>query len=282
MELVPEVVSAARTYFSEANNGVLDDARTVVITDDARHYLRGSGELFDVIVGDLVVPWRQGEGALFTLEQFEAARGALNPDGLFCQWLPLFQLSDVELNILIRTFLSVFPAAEIWRGDFSPDEPAIALVGRAADFRIDAATVQQRLDGMRADAQNPHLLAPDVFWMHRVGVILPEDLPTSETRLNQENRPWIELLGPLLHAGGNKDQLFTGRRLQAWLDEVRRHSNERSTGLPERVTVGAAAGAVFAEFVLCLSEGNRAGAESAQEKLKQILPEASYRQLMEE
>ena len=64
----------------------------------------------------------------------------------------------------------------------------------------------------------------------KLGVIEPGDLPESDLRVNREDRPWIELLGPMLHAGGNKDKLFIGRRLQPWLDQVRIRSVERSAG----------------------------------------------------
>src|SRR5690606_2338398 len=111
--------------------------------------------------------------------------------------------------------------AEVWRGDFWPDEPALALVGRPDDFVIDPSVVQTRLAEMKVDPTNPHLRAPGVFWMHRVGVVAPSDLPASDDRLNREDLPWIELLGPMLHAGGNKEKLFTGRKLQVWLEEVR-------------------------------------------------------------
>ena len=280
MELVPEVVDAARAHFSQANNDLLNDPRAQLITDDARHYLRGSGERFDVIVGDLVVPWRQGEGSLFTLEQFEAAQRALKPGGLFCQWLPLFQLSEVELNILLRTFLTVFPRAEMWRGDFAPNEPAIALVSRGEDFRMDVSVIQRRLEEMRLDPANAQLRAPGIFWMHRIGMIQMSDLLPDETRLNREDRPWIELLGPMLHAGGDQDQLFTGRRLQAWVEKIRHKSDARTGSLPLMEAAGVEAGAIFNELVLCLAEGNTRGAEAAQDRLRQTLPEASFQQLM--
>ena len=279
MELVPEVVAASRMYFRQANAGVLDDARTRVVQDDARNFLRGSGERFDVIVGDLVVPWRQGEGSLFTLEQFTAARGALAPGGLFCQWLPLFQLSETEVNILTRTFLTVFPGAQVWRGDFSPTEPAIALIGTSGDFKLEVETVRKRLAEMQPDRSNPQLRSPDAFWMNLVGVLEISDLPTNETRLNREDRPWIELLGPMLHAGGDPQSLFTGRRLQAWLDQVTQRSRNRMEPLLERESSAVAAGRVLAEMTLCLAEGDRAGAVAAQERLKQTLPAAAYQSL---
>ncbi len=278
MELVPEVVAAARAHFREANAGVLDDPRTRVAQDDARNFLRGSGERFDVIIGDLVVPWRQGEGALFTLEQFTAARAALAPRGLFCQWLPLFQLSETEVAILVRTFLTVFPHAQVWRGDFSPTEPAIALIGTAEDFKLDAGLVQRRLTAMKPDPTNPQLSTADSFWMNLIGVIDPSDLPTSDLRLNTEDRPWVELLGPMLHAGGNQEALFTGRRLQAWLDQVRLRSQNKFA-LPAREAAAVAAGSVLAELTLCLAEDNQAGVRAAQNRLRQILPAETYQNL---
>ena len=281
MELVPEVVTAARGYFGAANHRVLDDARTRVVADDARNYLRGSGARFDVIVGDLVVPWRQGEGSLFTLEQFTAARAALAPGGLFCQWLPLFQLSEVEVNILTRTFLAVFPHAQVWRGDFSPTEPAIALIGSADDFKLDVGQVGRRLAEMQPDPANPQLGTPDAFWMNLVGLLEAVDLPADEMRLNREDRPWIELLGPMLHTGGNRNALFTGRRLQAWLDQLTQRSRLRLGSLTGREISAVSAGQVLAEMTLCLSEGDRSGADAAQQKLRQMLPPETFARLFQ-
>jgi spermidine synthase len=280
IELVPEVVEAARTQFTEANANLFEDSRTRVVTDDARNFLRGSNERFDVIVGDLVVPWRQGEGALFTLEQFTAARDALAPGGHFCQWLPLFQLSEVEVTILIRTFLSVFPRAQVWRGDFWPNEPAIALIGSVEPLRIDHPTVHRRLAELKRDPTNPHLDAASIIWMHWIGLLEVADLPANELRLNREDQPWIELLGPLLHAGSEKDQLFTGRKLQAWLKTLRQRSETRVSPLTPDQVAGLNAGEHLAEMVLCLAEGDRAGAEAAQQRLRSILPPDSLRRMM--
>jgi predicted O-methyltransferase YrrM len=52
VEIVPEVIVAARDYFADANLRVIDSDRTEVIAEDARNFLRGSGRQFDVIVGN--------------------------------------------------------------------------------------------------------------------------------------------------------------------------------------------------------------------------------------
>ena len=281
VELVPEVITASREYFHDANAGILEDKKTRVVTDDARNFMRGSREKFDVIIGDLVVPWRQGEGSLFTLEQFRAARESLAPHGIFCQWLPLFQLSEVEVNILTRTFLTVFPRAQVWRGDFSPTEPAIALIGSTDEFKLDSGQIRLRLAEMKADAANPQLHSSDTFWMNWVGVLELADLPPGETRLNREDQPWVELLGSALHAGGDQNSLFTGRRLQEWLDRINSRSRDKIAMVEERDRTAVEAGRVLAEMTLCVAEDNREGAHAAQHKLQQMLPPETFRLLFQ-
>lgn len=281
MELVPEVIAASREFFREANGGILEDRRTRVVAADARDYLRGSREKFDVIVGDLVVPWRQGEGSLFTLEQFQAARASLAPHGIFCQWLPLFQLSETEVNILTRTFLTVFPRAQVWRGDFSPTEPAIALIGSTEDLNLDGEQVRHRLAEMKEDAANPQLRSSDAFWMNWVGIIEVADLATEDTRLNREDQPWVELLGSALHTRGDQNSLLTGRRLQEWLDRINSRSRNKIPNLEERDRTAVEAGRVLAEMTLCVAENNRAGELAAQHKLRQMLPPETFRLLFQ-
>ncbi len=278
VEIVPEAIAAAREHFAQANAGLMDDARVRVLADDARHFLRATDERFDVIVGDLVVPWRAGEGALLTLEQFEAARDALADGGVFCQWLPLFQLSEMETEILLRTFLSVFPEAEIWRGDFSPTEPAIALVGRNGG-KNETLPGTERVAPMTPDPANPHLAAPGAVWMHYVGAVTRADLPASEERVNSENRPWVELLGPRLH-GGRNDAVFVGRELEGWLQTLRARTLARETGLEEAQRRAMEAGAALAEMILKMREGNRGGAAVANERLRGLLPAETYRVLL--
>jgi Spermidine synthase len=279
VELVPEVIAAARAHFRDANAGVLEDARVRVIADDARHFLRGTDARFDVIVGDLVVPWRAGEGALFTREQFVAAREALAPGGVFCQWLPLFQLSEIETEILLRTFLSVFPRAELWRGDFSPTEPALALVGRREDAIVDAASVRMRIEAMQDDPANPHLRAPGALWMHFVGIVTSDEVRAGETRVNTENRPWVELLGPKLH-GGRSEAVFAGRELETWLARIRVRTRERGLALGELEMRAMDAGAALAEMILAMKERDRDAVEKAREEIARLLPEETLRALL--
>lgn len=263
MELVPEVSSLARGYFSEANGNFHARTNTRVIVDDARNFLRGTTEKFDVIVSDIVVPWQQGEAALYTLEHFTAARRALGTNGVFCVWIPAFQLGQTEFNILLRTFLSVFGSASVWRGDFSPNRPAIGLVAPVAQF--DVSTIDRRVREMTPDPANRHVANPRAFWMHFVGFVESGDL--GERRVNSENRPWIELLASRHSTSG-----FTGESLLSWQREV-----ANRTSLAEGAAAGQAAGILMAEFTLALSERRQQRAREIQRSIRQTLGEEAFR-----
>ena len=89
-------------------------------------------ETWDVVIGDIFLTYRAGVGALYTREHFAAVHAALEPDGLFVQWLPMFDLSEEEFGIVARTMLDVFPQVTLWRRTVSPEFPVYALVAREA------------------------------------------------------------------------------------------------------------------------------------------------------
>jgi spermidine synthase len=280
VELAPEVAAAALSFFGQENRNVLFGKSRIFI-DDARSFLRGSNEKFDVLIGDLVVPWREGEGALFTLEHFAAAKARLAPGGLFCVWLPCFQLSDNDLTILARTFLSVFPEAYVWRGDFSPIAPAVALIGAVEPFQLDPATIKARLSQFPPDPANPQLRDAISLWMQFIGILRPEDLPADDPRMNRQDRPWIELSGPKEHAGSDTSRLLIGRRLEAWENEIQTRRSGLAQPEPE-AEAGMKAGNLLYEFTLLLSEKRETEARAVREKLKGLLPGALFESLLPE
>lgn len=276
MEIVPEVIDDAREYFAEANLGFVTSSKVEVIADDARNYLRGSLREFDVIVGDLVVPWRQGEAALYTTEHFATVRRSLASGGIFCQWLPMFQLSEEEFNIVAATFLDVFPHTTLWRGDFAPDEPAVALIGRLDEAPLDPALVERRVRELKPDPANASLAHAAGLWMFLAGPLDPKETRFAQARRNRENEPWLEFLGPLSRARSprGKTPLFVGRRLESFLIELRARP---LAGTP-LARLGAQhlqwrdAGAGLCEASLLLAEGKEDAAKAMMQKTAAQVP----------
>jgi spermidine synthase len=273
LELVPEVVTAAREHFAEANLGLLTDRRVEVIREDARVYLKAGGRDFDVIIGDLVVPWRSGESSLFTREHFETARGALAPGGVFCQWLPLFQLSEEQFRIIAATFLDVFPHATLWRGDFDTEAPALALVGHTTPDGIDIGVVDNATSRLKPwlAQSTPLLSARGGLWLFLAGPLDPADPAFAGARRNREREPWIELLSPATRPGSGRGPSapFVGEELFRFMEKVRARPTQGSplsTLSPEHLEWRAAGAALWDASLLMRAgyeeEANRRAAKA--------------------
>lgn len=233
VELVPGVAAAARAWFGAENRGVYDSTASEVVLDDARNFLRATSARFDVIVGDLFVPWQAGTGALYAREHFEAAHGHLAPGGLFCQWLPLYQLSERELAVIAATFLDVFPDAFLLRGDLFARHPIVALVGGAGpapDPRVVAAGAERlRAAGVR-DRWVTHAEGPFALY---VAPLAPAAAAWRALPRNRDDRPVIEFLAARAHAGGaGKPAPFTGLAFAGFAKSLREASAAALAALP--------------------------------------------------
>jgi spermidine synthase len=152
IELSSLVVQAADKHFSPYHHGITRDARARIVVEDGRTYLAASPEAFDLVVGDLFLPWSPGEGRLYSLEHFHSVRKALRPNGVFCQWLAMYQLTPSEFDLICATFGEVFPQVFLFRNSLNTRDPAVALVG-FRDGELDWTTIQARCDAIRRTNQ---------------------------------------------------------------------------------------------------------------------------------
>lgn len=130
VELIPESLPLM-PYFGVNPDSAQWTNPPRLIAADARRYVMSADQKFDVIVGEIFHPARDGAGSLYTVEHFTAVKNLLNNDGLFCQWLPLFQLDMPSLKTIIRTFVHVFPHASLHLGHYSTQQPILCLEGSA-------------------------------------------------------------------------------------------------------------------------------------------------------
>lgn len=189
-ELSPLVIEQARTHFAGYSRGVFDDSRVRVISEDARWMAATHQGAYDVVIGDLFLPWRTGEGRLFSLEQFRAVRDSLKPGGLYCQWLPMFQLTRPQFEAIARTFQQVFPDAWLVRGDFYAELPIVGLMGGRLISEVDWAAVSEGCEELRKTG-----LVADPLMRHEEGVamMMIGPLPSlSPGPVNTLANAWLE------------------------------------------------------------------------------------------
>jgi spermidine synthase len=141
--LIPKVVSH---YFAAENHHVLDDPRTQVIYDDARHFILTTHEKFDIITSDPIHPWVKGAATLYTKEYFELVRRHLNPGGLVTQWVPLYESNTDVVKSEIATFFEAFPHTSIWGSNNKGQGYDTVLLGKVEALEVDLDQIRQRAE----------------------------------------------------------------------------------------------------------------------------------------
>ena len=244
VELSPLVLKYASRYFAPFNRQFFDDPRVHPIQADARWEILRHPDTYDVIIGDLFLPWRTGEGRLYTREHFQAVKRALKPDGIFCQWLPMYQLTQLQFLSIAQTFRAVFPDAFLLRGDFYADKPIVGLVGGRKLADLDWNAVEKSCGALR---QHGGVRDPLVRHSDGVAMMVAGPLPTfPKVPLITLDNGWIEW-----NAGRNilsgKQPWFAGVPLARFL----KLSHElKKDVLPGPLAASGEAGQFFATLAI--------------------------------
>jgi spermidine synthase len=145
VEIEPLVVKTVSRYFGPHNQRVLDNPKTVVHVDDARHYLQTTDEMYDAITADPLDPWVKGAAMLYTSEFFELVKRHLNPGGAVTLFVQLYQCSEDAVRSEIATFMEAFPNGVVFATTVDGVNYDLVLVGQQSPIRIDLDDWEARL-----------------------------------------------------------------------------------------------------------------------------------------
>ena len=149
IELEPGTVTGSK-YFEHVNNLPLSDPRSRLIIDDARTYLRVTPERFDIIVSEPSHPWVPGVANLFTEEFFELGKARLNDQGVFVQWVQIYQLSTESLRSVLATYQKVFPHVLMFR---------VGGLNKGKDLLLFGSNQPLNLDRLQERIADPRVIA---------------------------------------------------------------------------------------------------------------------------
>lgn len=143
VELEPATIAGSH-FFNHVNNRPLDDPRTTLIIDDARTFLRVTPNRYDMIVSEPSHPWVPGVANLFTQEFFELGRARLSDDGIWVQWVQIYQLSNESLRSVLATYHQVFPHVLVFRVGGLRNGKDLLLVGSNRPLNLDHLSERMR------------------------------------------------------------------------------------------------------------------------------------------
>ncbi|MDX6304731.1 MAG: spermidine synthase [Blastocatellia bacterium] len=195
VEIEPAAVASSR-FFEHVNRQPLGDARLHMIIDDARTYLRVNPTTYDLIISEPSHPWVPGVANLFTREFFMLGRRRLKDDGVFVQWLQIYQLSTESLRSVLATFHGTFPYVAVFRVQGAGNGKDLILVGSGAPIGLNRMT--ERMSDARTKTD-----------LERVGIKSADDVRSwfvcDETRLgpavagaviNTDDNMYVETMVP--------------------------------------------------------------------------------------
>jgi len=245
-ELVPEVIVAAKKYMTNVDGydmtgGLFDDPRATVLAEDGRHYLMATREHFDMVNGDLFVPFRSGVGSLYTREHFRNIEKRLSPDGVFFQWIPLYQVTETEFSIIARTMTDVFDRVSLWRANFQPGDEVVALVGHKGDKPLPAVVGDNLTDRLQSvtgatsrdlDRLSLPFASQSSLFFYCGNLSEAGDLFDAYP-VNTDDRPAVEYLAPRSYRSQTDAAIpwFVGPRLARLVEEVQRRCPPESDPL---------------------------------------------------
>lgn len=91
IEIEPRMLELARLAYEKLVPRAFHDPRSVVHIDDARAYFSRQNAQYDLIVSEPSNPWVSGVASLFSAEFYAHVKRYLAPEGIFVQWLQLYE-----------------------------------------------------------------------------------------------------------------------------------------------------------------------------------------------
>lgn len=184
IDIEPEMINGSHTFYP-VNKRVFDDPRAQFVHDDAKSYFAAANTRFDLILSEPSNPWVSGVSGLFTDEFYQRVRTFLTPDGVFGQWLHLYEIDDALVLSVIRALHKNFPSYAIFM---------------TAD-----------LDVLIVASNRPTLPTPDwgVFELPEIKHDLRHFYPLTPSALESARLVSRDALGPMMDArdmlGANSD-----------------------------------------------------------------------------
>ncbi len=130
VEIEPEMIRGSAAFYPY-NARVFDDRRSRFAIEDARTFFSATDERFDVILSEPSNPWVSGVSHLFTVEFYRHVIRSLTDDGVFVQWMQLYEINDDLVLTVLAALHQVFPSYTL----FQTSSADLLIVASTSELR---------------------------------------------------------------------------------------------------------------------------------------------------
>ena len=116
IEIEREMASASR-QFGAAVERAYQDPRSQIIIEDAKTYFSLHNSVYDIIIAEPSNPWVSGVASLFSTEFYQTVKKHLEDDGVFVQWIQIYEFSDSLAESIMKALTENFDDFAIYATD---------------------------------------------------------------------------------------------------------------------------------------------------------------------
>lgn len=116
VEIEVEMQEASRG-FGDAVARAHSDPRSRIFIEDAKTYFSLHNSVYDIIIAEPSNPWVSGVASLFSTEFYATVMNHLEDDGLFVQWIQLYEFSDDLAESILKALSENFSDYAIYAAD---------------------------------------------------------------------------------------------------------------------------------------------------------------------
>jgi predicted membrane-bound spermidine synthase len=189
IEIEPQMIAGSRMFYP-ANRRVFDDPRSKIVIDDAKSYFASEQRRYDLIISEPSNPWVSGVSGLFTTEFYRRIRGYLSDEGVFGQWLQVYELDDPLVLSVLAGIHQNFRSYEVY---LAPNSDLVVVASNRASLPAPDWSVFG-YPALRKDLCNFIPLTPTVLdALHLAGRGELEPLLASMGQPNSDYYPVLDL-----------------------------------------------------------------------------------------
>ena len=164
IEIEPEMIEGSRAFYP-ANKRVFDDPRSVFAIEDARAFFSAGRKRYDLILSEPSNPWVSGVSALFTREFYAQVNRHLADDGIFGQWIHLYEIDDELILGILAALHEHFRSYALY---YTASQDMLIVASQAETLpSVDWSVIQ--FPGIAADLARIVPLTPQTLEALRVG-----------------------------------------------------------------------------------------------------------------
>ncbi|WP_312316621.1 spermine synthase [Stenotrophomonas sp.] len=193
VEIEPAMVEGARTL-GERVSRAFTDPRSHVVIDDAKAYFASVPNKYDLIISEPSNPWMGGTASLFSNEFYQYVPRQLNKDGLFVQWLQLYEIKPELVNSVLSAMLANFKDVKAYLANGSDMVLVASPHGKVPELGEYVFSHPKLVEELERIGVNDLRDLQDTIVMNRSGLAGYVDLYPS--KMNSDMYPVLKLQAP--------------------------------------------------------------------------------------